>query len=116
MYITGSYVVSKYSGSSYRDFVEERILTPLGMHSSSLYPDRGFATGRFTQSWSPVSRRRIPFFMPEHTAELIAGAAGVMSTVEDMVCGAFLCSTHLVLATETQDSFAGPVGQGDRKS
>ncbi|KAJ7204669.1 beta-lactamase/transpeptidase-like protein [Mycena pura] len=84
MYITGSYVVSKYSGSSYRDFVEERILTPLGMHSSSLYTDRAFATGRFTQSWSPVSRRRIPFFMPEHTAELIAGAAGVMSTVEDM--------------------------------
>ncbi|KAJ7204677.1 beta-lactamase/transpeptidase-like protein [Mycena pura] len=84
MYVTGSYVVSKYSGSSYRDFVEERILAPLGMHSSSLYTDRAFATGRFTQSWSPVSRRRIPFFMPEHTAELMAGAGGVMSTVEDM--------------------------------
>ncbi|KAF8147799.1 beta-lactamase/transpeptidase-like protein [Mycena galopus ATCC 62051] len=84
MYITGAYVVSKYSGSSYRDFVEERILLPLGMTSSTLYPNRAFENGRFTQSWTP-SRRRIPFFMPEHTADLIAGAGGVISSVEDMV-------------------------------
>ncbi|KAJ6482062.1 beta-lactamase/transpeptidase-like protein [Mycena vitilis] len=83
MYVTGAYVASKYAGSSYRDFVEERILSPLRMTSSTLYPDRAFESGHFTQSWTP-SRRRIPFFMPEHTAELIAGAGGVMSTVEDM--------------------------------
>ncbi|KAJ6584394.1 beta-lactamase/transpeptidase-like protein [Mycena capillaripes] len=83
MYITGAYVVSKYSGSSYRDFVEERILQPLRMASSTLYPDRAFEAGQFTQSWTP-SRRRIPFFMPESTADLIAGAGGVMSTAEDM--------------------------------
>ncbi|KAF7361335.1 Beta-lactamase domain-containing protein [Mycena sanguinolenta] len=84
MYITGAYVVSKYSGSSYRDFVEERILRPLRMGSSTLYPNRAFEDGKFTQSWTQ-SRRRIPFFMPEHTAELIAGAGGVMSNVEDMM-------------------------------
>ncbi|KAF7328949.1 Beta-lactamase domain-containing protein [Mycena venus] len=84
MYITGDYVISKYSGSSYRDFVEERILKPLGMTSSTLYPNRAIESGKFTQSWTP-SRRRIPFFMPEHTADLIAGAGGVMSNVEDMV-------------------------------
>ncbi|KAJ7334795.1 beta-lactamase transpeptidase-like protein [Mycena albidolilacea] len=84
MYITGAYVISKYSGSSYRDFVEERILLPLRMTSSTLYPNRAFESGRFSQSWTR-SRRRIPFFMPEHTADLIAGAGGVMSTVEDMV-------------------------------
>ncbi|KAJ7078076.1 beta-lactamase/transpeptidase-like protein [Mycena epipterygia] len=83
MFITGAYVVSKYSGSPYRDFVEERILRPLGMTSSTLYPDRAFETGNFTQSWT-TSRRRIPFFMPEHTADLIAGAGGVMSAAEDM--------------------------------
>ncbi|KAJ7334791.1 beta-lactamase/transpeptidase-like protein [Mycena albidolilacea] len=84
MYFTGAYVISKYSGSSYRDFVEERILLPLRMTSSTLYPNRAIESGRFSQSWSP-SRRRIPFFMPEHTADLIAGAGGVMSTVGDMV-------------------------------
>ncbi|KAF8128763.1 beta-lactamase/transpeptidase-like protein [Mycena galopus ATCC 62051] len=84
MYVTGAYVISKYSGTSYRDFVEERILLPLRMTSSTLYPNRAFENGKFTQSWTP-SRRRIPFFMPEHTADLIAGAGGVMSSAEDMV-------------------------------
>ncbi|KAF7328948.1 Beta-lactamase domain-containing protein [Mycena venus] len=84
MYITGAYVISKYSGSSYRDFVEERILKPLGMTSSTLHPNRAIESGKFTQSWTP-SRRRIPSFMPEHTADLTAGAGGVMSNVEDMV-------------------------------
>jgi CubicO group peptidase (beta-lactamase class C family) len=77
-------VVSKYSGSSYRDFVEESILLPLGMTSSTLYPDRAFETDKLTQSWTP-SGRRIPFFIPESTADLVAGAGGVMSTVKDMV-------------------------------
>ncbi|KAJ7064936.1 beta-lactamase/transpeptidase-like protein [Mycena amicta] len=84
MYMTGAHLVSKYSGMEYRDFVEERIFKPLGMTSSTMYPDRAAATGRLTQSWSPLTRRRIPFFMPEHTAALIAGAGGVQSTVEDM--------------------------------
>ncbi|KAJ7629470.1 beta-lactamase/transpeptidase-like protein [Mycena polygramma] len=83
MYVIGAFVVSEYPGSSYRDFVAERILVPLRMTSSTLYPDRAFETGRFTQSWT-ASRRRIPFFMPEHTAELNAGPGGVMSTVEDV--------------------------------
>ncbi|KAJ7162602.1 beta-lactamase/transpeptidase-like protein [Mycena crocata] len=83
MFVTGAFVVSKYSGLSYRDFVEERILRPLGMNSSTLYPNRAFQMGNMTQSWTPF-KRRIPFFMPEHSAELIAGAGGVMSTVQDM--------------------------------
>ncbi|KAJ6595625.1 beta-lactamase/transpeptidase-like protein [Mycena vulgaris] len=83
MFITGAYIVSKYSGMAYGDFVETRILSPLGMSSSTLHPERAFETGNFTQSWTP-SRRRIPFFMPEHKADLIAGAGGVMSTAEDM--------------------------------
>ncbi|KAF8147802.1 beta-lactamase/transpeptidase-like protein [Mycena galopus ATCC 62051] len=84
MYVIGAYVISKYSGLSYRNFVEDRILLPLGMTSSTLYPNRAFESGNFTQSWTP-SRRRIPFFMPEHTADLVAGAGGVMSSAEDML-------------------------------
>nr|GAT48083.1 predicted protein [Mycena chlorophos] len=84
MYVTGSYIVSKYSGLDYRDFVAERIFKPLGMSSSTLYPDDAAATGRLTQAWTPLGGRRIPFFMPEHSAPLIAGAGGVQSTVEDL--------------------------------
>ncbi|KAF7316348.1 Beta-lactamase domain-containing protein [Mycena indigotica] len=85
MYVTGAHIVSKYSGLDYRDFVEERIFKPLGMKSSTLYPDRAAETGRLTQAWTPLAGgRRIPFFMPEHSAPLIAGAGGVQSTTEDM--------------------------------
>ncbi|KAJ7018287.1 beta-lactamase/transpeptidase-like protein [Mycena alexandri] len=83
MYITASYVVSKYSGMSYRDFVEKRIMLPLNMTSSTMHPDRANATGTMSQNWSPLGRR-IPFFLEESKADLIAGAGGVMSTAEDM--------------------------------
>ncbi|KAF7290005.1 hypothetical protein HMN09_01305200 [Mycena chlorophos] len=84
MYIVGAHIIFKYSGLDYRDFVAKRIFKPLGMSSSTLYPDEAAATGRLSQAWSPVSGRRIRFFMPEHSALLIAGAGGVQSTVQDM--------------------------------
>ncbi|KAJ7292861.1 beta-lactamase/transpeptidase-like protein [Mycena rebaudengoi] len=84
MYITGAHVVTRYSGLSYRDFVEQRIMQPLGMSSSTLYPDRAFNSGNLTQAWAS-SGRRIPFYLPERSADMIAGAAGVMSTAEDML-------------------------------
>ncbi|KAF7325850.1 Zn(2)-C6 fungal-type domain-containing protein [Mycena kentingensis (nom. inval.)] len=85
MYMTGAYVVSKYAGMSYRDFVAERIFKPLKMSSSTLYPDEAFNTGRMTESWSRTTKRRIPFFMPEESAEFLAGAGGIQSTAEDML-------------------------------
>ncbi|KAJ7060513.1 beta-lactamase/transpeptidase-like protein [Mycena amicta] len=85
MYFIGSYVVSKYSGMTYRDFVEQRIFKPLNMTSSTMHPDVANATGRFSQTWSPLNRRRIPFFLSEHSADLMAGAGGVISDVEDLV-------------------------------
>ncbi|KAJ6559846.1 beta-lactamase/transpeptidase-like protein, partial [Mycena capillaripes] len=89
MYIAGSYVVSKLSGMAYRDFVESRIMLPLNMTSSTMHPDRVSENDRFSQTWTPT-RRRIPFFMTEHTADLIAGAGGVISTAEDMLLWAKL--------------------------
>ncbi|KAF7350120.1 Beta-lactamase domain-containing protein [Mycena venus] len=89
MYIAGSYVVSKLSGMTYRDFVENRIMRPLNMSSSTMHPDRVSENDKFSQTWTPT-RRRIPFFMTEHTADLIAGAGGVISTAEDMLLWAQL--------------------------
>ncbi|KAF7362847.1 Beta-lactamase domain-containing protein [Mycena venus] len=84
MFITGSYVVSKLSGMEYRDFVEKRIMLPLNMSSSTMHPDRVSKSDRFSQTWTP-SGRRIPFFMDEQMAKLIAGAGGVISTAEDLL-------------------------------
>ncbi|KAJ7258110.1 beta-lactamase/transpeptidase-like protein [Mycena haematopus] len=89
MFITGSYVVSKFSGMAYRDFVESRILLPLNMSSSTMHPDRVSETDKFSQTWTP-SGRRIPFFMTEQKANLIAGAGGVISTAEDLLLWAKL--------------------------
>ncbi|KAJ7803451.1 beta-lactamase/transpeptidase-like protein [Mycena olivaceomarginata] len=89
MYIAGSYVVSKLSGMAYRDFVENRIMLPLNMSSSTMHPDRVSENNKFSQTWTST-RRRIPFFMTENTADLIAGAGGVISTAEDMLLWAKL--------------------------
>ncbi|KAF7348707.1 Beta-lactamase domain-containing protein [Mycena venus] len=89
MFVAGSYVVSKFSGMAYRDFVEKRIMLPLNMSSSTMHPDRVSGSDRFTQTWTPYGRR-IPFFLKEHSADLIAGAGGVISTAEDMLLWAKL--------------------------
>ncbi|KAJ7346313.1 beta-lactamase/transpeptidase-like protein [Mycena albidolilacea] len=89
MYIVGSCVVSKLSGMPYRDFVESRIMLPLNMTSPTMHPDRASENDKFSQTWTPT-RRRIPFFVTEHTADLIVGAGGVISTAEDMLLWAKL--------------------------
>ncbi|KAJ7049644.1 hypothetical protein C8F01DRAFT_1349343 [Mycena amicta] len=76
---------NQYSGMTYRDFVEQRIFKPLKMTSSTMHPDVANATGRFSQTRSPLNRRCIPFFLSEHSADLMAGAGGVISNVEDLV-------------------------------
>ncbi|KAJ7160591.1 beta-lactamase/transpeptidase-like protein [Mycena crocata] len=83
MYVTGAHLVTKYSGMDYRDFVEARIMQPLGMSASTLHPDKALSSGNMTQSWTEAGRR-IPFFMPEST-DLLAGPGGVMSNAEDML-------------------------------
>ncbi|KAK6969555.1 beta-lactamase domain-containing protein [Favolaschia claudopus] len=84
MYVTASYIVSKFSGIPYRDFVEQRILLPLNMSSSTLHPDRVSSLDRFSKTWSP-SGRRIPFFADDKKMALIAGAGGVISDVQDLL-------------------------------
>ncbi|KAJ7282733.1 beta-lactamase/transpeptidase-like protein [Mycena rebaudengoi] len=83
MYLTGAHLIEKYSGVSYRDFVENRILKPVGMTASTLSPDRAFKSGNMTQSWTP-NGRRTNFFYSERSADLIAAGGGVISSAEDM--------------------------------
>ncbi|KAK7040621.1 beta-lactamase domain-containing protein [Favolaschia claudopus] len=128
MYVTASYIVSKFPGVPYRDFVEQRILLPLNMSSSTLHPDRVSSLDRFSQTWSP-SGRRIPFFADDKKMALIAGAGGVISDVQDLLQWAKLVlnggvvvgsqrnstviipSSTLELAT-TGHSIVSPAGDG----
>lgn len=83
MYMVGAYVVSTLTGMDYADFVTSRIFTPLGMSSSTYSVNAAFQTNRLTESWTSFGRR-IPFWIEEEFANLVAGPAGVITSAEDM--------------------------------
>jgi CubicO group peptidase (beta-lactamase class C family) len=84
MYIVGTYIVSKLTGMRYVDFVDKRIFKPLGMTSSTYSINGAIQTGRFTGTWTSFGRY-IPPWLEEGYVDLMAGAAGVISSVEDLV-------------------------------
>lgn len=77
-------VVAAVSGQSFAEYVEEHILTPLGMSSTSVvFPDADrdrLATG-YGQRMPDGSRAKLPFV----DAVGMAAATGLSSTVTDMV-------------------------------
>jgi CubicO group peptidase (beta-lactamase class C family) len=83
MYMVGSYVVSALSGMRYADFVNNRIFKPLGMSSSTYSIDAAIHTGRFTSTWTTFGRL-IPIWLHEEFVDLMAGPAGVITSVEEL--------------------------------
>lgn len=86
MYMTGAYIVTKYTNDSYTTFASNRIFKPLNMTSTTFSPNKAFASGKLTQMWTGFCRR-IPFWFTEENVELNAGAGGVISSVADLVSG-----------------------------
>ena len=82
--MVGSYVVATLSGMRFVDFVNKRIFTPLGMHSSTYSIDAAIQSGKFTGTWTSFGRS-IPPFIEEGSVDLIAGPGGVISSVEELV-------------------------------
>ena len=98
MYIVGTYIVSKLTGMRYVDFVDKRIFKPLGMSSSTYSIDAAVRTGRFSGTWTS-SGRYIPPWQEDVFEDLMAGPAGVISSVEDLVrhtIWSALYSTHVL--------------------
>src|SRR6266851_5012627 len=83
MYMVGAYVVSTLSGMRLADFVNERIFKPLNMTSSTYSIDAAIQTGRFTGTWTSFGRS-IPPWLQEEDVDLMAGPAGVISSVEEL--------------------------------
>ena len=86
MYFFGSHIISTYSGKPFQDFVKERIFEPLNMTTSTYAYAEANATGLMSQAWAYVGRRipTTPYEDPV-TANLIAGAGGLISSAVDMV-------------------------------
>jgi len=89
MYIVGSYVVSALSGMRFADFVSNRVFKPLRMNSSTYSIDEAVNSGRFTSTWTSFGRL-IPHWLQDEFADLMAGPAGVISSVEDLARHVFL--------------------------
>ncbi len=99
MYIVGTYIVSKLTGMRYVDFVNKRIFKSPGMSSSTYSIDAAIRTGKFTGTWTYFGRY-IPPWLEEGYVDLMSGAAGVISSVEDLVrhtVWSALDSTHVLI-------------------
>ncbi|KAI0632700.1 beta-lactamase/transpeptidase-like protein [Trametes polyzona] len=84
MYVLGSYIVAKYANSTYPEFVTDRLLAPVNMSTTTLWPSEAAASGKLSHGWSSTGRR-IPFWASDHVNAFNAGAGGVLSSAEDTV-------------------------------
>jgi CubicO group peptidase (beta-lactamase class C family) len=109
MYMVGAEVVSTLSGMRLADFVNDRIFKPLGMNYSTYSIDAATQTGKFSETWSSFGRL-IPPWIEEEFEDLIAGPAGVISSVEELVRHVMWESVNVYLM-----SWAGVMGQNEPK-
>lgn len=84
MFKTGAYLVSKYANKSYTQFASERLFKPMGMPTTTFWPNEAREAGLLTQTWNKFGRL-IPFWFEDEVVELMAGAGGVISSAADMV-------------------------------
>ncbi len=83
MFLTAGEVVARVSGISWQDFIEQRILNPLGMTDSRAgfsriaKDNRNFATGHI-----PLDGKLHPFFV--NYLEDFRGAGAITSSVDEM--------------------------------
>lgn len=81
MFMVGTYILEKYSGLPYGDFMWNRIFHPLGMNSTVTSPSEALT---LSQTWTK-SGRRIPLWFTGEEMDYISGAGVVMSNARDMV-------------------------------
>jgi CubicO group peptidase (beta-lactamase class C family) len=81
------HVVARVSGTPFREYVQERLLRPLGLRRTTWGPEPPFARPYFVEPYSEGVQRE-----PELELGGKGGESGLASTVEDLSrWGAFLC-------------------------
>ena len=82
LYVTASEVVAKVSGKSWADFVQERILNPVGMTNSISYIGNLKDTSNVIDPHVPTDGKLV--IIPRYNNPIFDGAAGIYSSVSDM--------------------------------
>ncbi|EMD32801.1 hypothetical protein CERSUDRAFT_118507 [Gelatoporia subvermispora B] len=83
MYSVVAYIITKYSGQPFTEFVHERIFYPLNMTDSTYDPVRAEQSGKLSHAWAP-NGRRVPFWRSEVTGDTADGPGGINSNTIDM--------------------------------
>ncbi len=83
MFVTAGYLIEQVTGQSWETFVAERILQPLGMHTSTLSPQDSQKTDDYALPYAAEADevKVIPFY---DQWQIIAPAGGINTNLEDM--------------------------------
>lgn len=82
LYLVAGEVVARVSGKSWEQFIEERIMKPLGMDSSSASPGRAIDRSNMIDAHVPVNG--VLQVVPMYESDLLNPAGGIISSVADM--------------------------------
>ncbi len=82
LYLVAGEVVARVSGQSWEQFVEERIMKPLGMERSSPSPGRVRDRSNMIDAHVPVNG--VLQVVPIYESDLLNPAGGIISSVADM--------------------------------
>jgi CubicO group peptidase (beta-lactamase class C family) len=82
LYLVAGEVVARVSGLSWEEFVEERIMKPLGMEKSSSSPGRVRDRSNMIDAHVPVNG--VLQVVPMYESDLLNPAGGIISSVADM--------------------------------
>ncbi|MRR19306.1 serine hydrolase [bacterium] len=82
LYLVAGEVVARVSGQSWEDFVEARIMKPLGMDRSSPSPGRARDRSNMIDAHVPVDG--VLQVVPLYESDLLNPAGGIISSVADM--------------------------------
>lgn len=77
-----AYILEMVTKKKYEDFVEEKILLPLGMHSSYYDLDEAKKTGNMARGYSPFFNRSIEYDAPRYQGSLADGY--LITSAKDM--------------------------------
>lgn len=83
MFIVAGEVITRISGQSWAEFVEQRIMKPVGMYSSFGSYSRAAAATNKIDAHAPVDGRAIK--VPHDWNETANAAGGIMSNITDML-------------------------------
>lgn len=106
LYIVAGEVIKRVSGFSWEDFIEQRILAPVGMHNSRASYNRVTDRSNIIEAHAPI--KGVITQIPHDWSSLANPAGGIMSNIPDMLTWArFLLnkgrtSTGLQLISERQ--------------